>query len=295
MRLILTFLLTLILTSGLYAQKITRNEFVEGSQKIVEVYENDLLKEVETYTANKLESTDVYYYSDSGELEYLERYNSADELLYKETYFRNRDGSLRRLVRDEFSGLYHHWFYKDDKISESWLIEGERRTRSIYTDGRVDRRVVYEGDEIISDETFNYSPKGTLSTSSEIFDDQQIQKNYDREGLLKLVRVYSDDILVKQTEYQYSDGEVILEKISGHGQRERVEYIRDEEGELTSSSYFINDTLKKRHYFHGEEGETIEYFRDGTIYQKEYYKDGERVQKDLYLNGELFSSEKLDE
>lgn len=295
MRTCLIFFIILIITSGLFSQRITRNEFAEGSQKIVEVYENDLLKEVETYTANKLESTDVYYYSDNGELEYQERYDSADELLYKETYYRNRDGSLRRLVRDEFSGLYHHWFYKDDKISESWLIEGDRRTRSIYTDGRVDRRVVYEGDEIISDETFNYSPRGTILTSSEIFDGQQIQKNYDWDGLLTLERVYNDDILVKQTEYQYKDGELMLEKVSGHGQRERVEYIRDEEGELTSSSYFINDTLKKRHFFFGEEGETIEYFREGTLYQKEYYKDGERIQKDLYLNGELFSSEKLDE
>lgn len=295
MRFFLSTLIILILTSGLNAQKISRNEFIEGSQKIVEVYEDELLKKVETYTANSLESTDIYYYSENGELEFLERYDNNEEFLYKETYYRNRDGSLRRLVRDEFSGLYHHWFYKDNKISESWLIEGDRRTRSIYTDGRVDRRVVYKGDEIISDETFDYSPKGTIISSSESFEDEEVQKDYDRDGFLTRARVYSDGILTKQTNYQYRDGELVLETVSGHGQRERYEYYRDEEGELTSTSYFINDTLKKRYDYFGEEGETIEYYRDGTLYQKEYYRDGERIQKDLYLNGKLFSSEKLNE
>lgn len=291
----LLYLFILLNSVNIFSQSRTVSEYIEGSQRVVEIYENGQLKEVETYYSEKLESRDIYFYDENGELKYLERYNSEGEKLYRDSYFRNSDGSLRRLIRSEDSGLYHHWFYSDNKISESWLIEGDMKTRSLYKDGRVKQRVVYSGDDVISNEQFYFSDNGLLLRTVMTSNGNETVKEYNSEGLLVRVSLLTDGILNKLSEYRYREEFLILETITGHGLRERIEYNRDDEGELTSTSHFINDSLKRRHIYLGQDGEHIEYYREDTLYQKEFYIDGERVQRDLYLNGELYRSEKFNE
>lgn len=273
-------------------QILTRKLIIDGNQKDIEFYNNRLISNIEKYKNDQLLSSTIYQYNIDKQLTGIEQQDAEKIVLYKEFYYRNSDGGLRKIFRSTNEGYYIHWFYNDGFVVESWLIEDNRSTRTKYNlDGSLLIITVYVDDEIYSTEEFSYRKNGILVFSKKISGDIVTQKLFNSDGTIYEIRELNSDILIRKTQNIYKDKLLIKEIITGHGKKEEYQYIRDDEDEINIILQQINGVLHQKTIIESEESKIFEYYRDGVIYLKEYYTNGERVQKDLFLNGELFKSE----
>lgn len=276
--------------------ELIKIEFLDDNSKIIELYSNNLLVKSEKYEDDILKYEEAYDYNNKRELIKVENLNSDGEIIYTENFYRNQDGSLRKLLKSSSGGYYNHWFYKNGIIIETWLVEDDIATRTKYdNEGKVLAVIRYDGEEIVSVEDLTYSDLGNLKLSIKKSGSILLEKKYDLDGNITENRLLDNDILLRKTMYVYRDNLLFKETIIGHGKREEFVYERDNSDDISSILYYINSVLKKIEYIDSEDSEIFEYYRDDQIYLKEYYFQGERIKRDLYLNGKLFKSESISE
>ncbi len=268
---------------------------IEGSEEESEYYKNKKIIRIEKIDKDILLNTSYYFYNSRNELSKVEVKDLNDELLYIDQYLRYRDGSLRKLIRTSEDGFVNHWIYKSGNIVETWLIEGNKSNRTkFHEDGVIDSVIEYDNNKEISNETYLYSSSGELLETTKITGDIRIEKKY-QDNKVYSFKSLENDRLIKKSEYSYKGDYVSKEIITGHGMKEEYEYFRDEEDEITTVKYYINNNLKRNTSVVDDKSENIEYYRDGIIYLKEYYVEGEKIKKELFHNGLLFKSESLSE
>jgi hypothetical protein len=271
-------------------------EIREDNSKTIEIYTNDRLSDKSIFEYDKLTVIEGYIYDRNFRLSEVKRFNSSNELLYRDLYFRSDDGSLRKLQRSISDGFYMHWFYKNGSIVESWLVEGEKTTRTEFNiDGTLKIITVFGNKKEESSEYFEYWSNGKVKYSEKSFGDIIEKKDFNKNGLKIKHNILENGIVSKYNQYEYSQELLTKEIITGHGLKEHNIYNRDESGDLTSIEYYIKDILKRVRIFESDESEIIEYYKDKLIYLKEFYFEGEKIKKDLYHNGKLFKSESFSE
>jgi len=275
---------------------LERRTIFDGINKTIEIYNDSGIDREEFYTKNILQYSNNFLYDDRGQLIYTKRLDSNEDERYVESYFYNKDGSLRKIERSTVEGYYIHWFYKDGYILESWLIEGDKSTRSIYNiNGTFSKISIYINDQIYSNKVFNYNKDNLLLNTVEITGSKKTDSQYNLSGELTEQREFYDDILSKRTTYKYKNSYLISEVISGHGKKEEYIYQRDMDGNIKQTDYLVNNVINKKSIYLNNSSYTTEEYKSGVIYLKEYYEKGEKIKRDLFLNGELFKSEKLSE
>ncbi len=277
-------------------QILTKKIVIDGNKKDIEFYNNRLITKIEKYKNDLLLNSTLYNYNSNKQLSGIEQLDVDQTVLYNEYYYRNSDGSLRKIFRSTNEGYYIHWFYNDGLVVESWLVEDNRSTRTKYhLDGSLLNVTVYLDNEIFSTEKFSYNENGDPDFSKKTSGDVVTLKQFNSDGTTYEIRELNNDILVKKTQNIYEDKLLIKEIITGHGKKEEYQYLRDDEDEVNVIIHKINGVLHQKTIIQSEESEIFEYYRDGVIYLKEYYINGERIQKDLFLDGELFKSESFSE
>lgn len=267
----------------------------EDGLTIEYIYSDNLLFNVITYNNGKLVNKEVYTYNKRKLINVICT-DINEEILYVDKYFRNKDGSLRKLIRQSSDDFLNHWLYKDGIIIESWLVKGDLYTRTKYNlKGKIVDIIQYKDNITLSSEHLDYNTEGMLITSSKISGTRVIQKIYNLDGNIEESKVLDNGILVQKNNYEYNDNLISKEIVTGHGKHEETLYERDESDEVSSIHFYINGELKKIKLIDGEDSEIFEYYRNNVIYLKEFFIQGERIQRDLYLDGKLFKSESKSE
>ncbi|MBN2618748.1 MAG: hypothetical protein JXR64_10615 [Spirochaetales bacterium] len=276
-----------------YTDLITK-ETKKNKSRNIEEYNNSKLTKIYYYQNDELESVDIYMYNSTKELINISKFDSEDELISQISYFRNIDGTLRKVVQKELDEYINQIFYRDGTVYESWLTEDSTLTRRIYRDDGLPQKVIiYKDNKIISNKEFEYDSNGKLLTQTLVKNSEtEISYFNDSENITEL-RILGNGILLKKSLYEYRDNLLVLETITGHGKKEEFYYEYNEENKITSINEYINGILKKIHYFIDDDTEVYEYYKDNTIYLKENFYQGEKISRDIYLDGKLFNSEKI--
>ncbi len=275
---------------------LVKIEIIKESSTEIEFYDNNRLTKLESYKKGELNSYIVFYYDKNWNLSQKEYFNSNSEINYTDIYHRKNDGGLRKLERINSENFIQQWIYNNGLIVETWLIEGSIKTRSLLnSDGKVKSEIVYREDELVSIEEFEYSSIGNIKNRIKKIGNERVENFYGQTGLLLENKVYIEDILQKKTAYSYLDNLIKEIIITGHGKRERVEYMYiSGEDEPYIKNFYINNLLDKK-IMTDKENEIIEYYKNDMIFLKEYFASGEKVKKDFYLDGKLFKSENYSE
>ena len=270
---------------------------IENNNKTVEVFNNNLLSNITSYLEEIVVQRINYTYNSKNYISKIEYYNENNILEYKDEYYTNNDGSLRKIIRKKRNDYSLNWFYKNGKIVESWLTEENKTTRTIYLDnGKIDTETIYNNNIEISMEKNTYRANGTISFKRKVNSKETIESNYNNSNLIIDEKLYKNEILTKITKFIYDKNLYLIESIStGHGIKEKVLYIRNEDGVLKETQIYINDLIDYKIIFFDENRETYEFYRDGIIILKEYYINNEKIKRELYLDGKLYKSEKLNE
>lgn len=275
---------------------LLNKEITEGSKKNIEYYDNNIIIKNEEYKKSILLSSTLYHYNSKRQLLWIEQLGPDNIQLYKEQYYRNSDNSLRKILRSNLDGYYIHWFYNDGLVVESWLIEDKDSTRTKFNlDGALSSITNYINNEIESKEEYRYKDDSTLDFSVKTSGDFVTQKMYNADGSTSEIREFKNDILIKNSRFEYNDKLLERQVITGHGKKEEFIYSRNDDDEIKIIIYKINGILNQKTIIQSKEFEIFEYYRDGVIYLKEYYTNGEKTQRDLFLDGELFKSENFSE
>lgn len=276
--------------------KIEKIVYIDNDSVIEEIYSENLLREIHTINKEILTSQDIYTYKNDNELYMVESLDAEKNILYVDRYYRNPDGSLRKLIRNSPDGYQNLWFYKNGSIIESWFIKDIFTTRSKYNlTGKLLEQIEYENEDIVSNEVFEYSDNGTVNRSNKVSGTKVFDKRYNSNGKIVEIRILENNILEQKSNFEYVNDLISKEIITGHGKREETIYERNDSDDISSVFFYINGELKKVKLIESEDSEIYEYYRNNLIYLKEYIFQGERIRRDLYLDGKLFKSEKNNE
>ena len=269
--------------------------YIENTSEIEEIYSNNLVSNVITKDKGIIESIENLYYTDDNRLTRIEKFDGNNNLIYKDIFYRNSSGSLRKLTRESSDGYFSYWLYQNNLLIEYWLVKNNSATRTLYnSDGTFSEVVNYIDEKEVSKEIFTYRDMNIIN-SIKTGNNITVYKDYNDSGLIKEERTLEAGVLKKKINYNYIEGILKSELLTGHGKREEIVYNRDSDNEILSINYYINDELKKINSITDEESEIIIYYRNNEIYLKEFYYQDELIKKDLYLNGKIFKSENIDE
>lgn len=269
---------------------------VEGSEKKIDYYSSGRIEKSEMYKDSELDSIEKYIYDNSSRLVRLDLLNSSEELIYSDNYYRNRNGSLRRIHRTSDDGYQNYWYYKDGSISEFWHITNNTKIATSYNeDGEVYSKKGYVDDQISYEETLTYSKDGLLQKSVKVKGDIEEEKYYNNSGLVYEYKVLESGLLIRKHFYTYKGDSLIKETVNGHGKKEEILFTLDADGEPVLTSYYENGNLIKNVIDEGDNIQIIEFYKDENIFLKEFMDNGEKVKTEYYLDGVLFKSESFSE
>lgn len=269
---------------------------VEGPKKKIDYYSEGRIDSSETYRDSELRTIEKYIYNESSLLVRLDLMDSDEEIIYSDYYYRNRDGSLRRIHRTSDEGYQNYWYYKDGSISEFWhIIDNTKIVTSYNEDGEVYRKKGFIDELLSYEENLTYTEDGILLKSVKVKDNIEEEKYYNKSGLVSEFKILENGLLTRKHLYSYQGDSLIKETINGHGKKEEILFTLDTEGEPVLTSYYENDKLIKNVIDEGDNLQIIEYFKDENIFLKEFMDNGEKVKTEYYLDGVLFKSESISE
>ncbi|MDA3811129.1 MAG: hypothetical protein PF518_12475, partial [Spirochaetaceae bacterium] len=214
----------------------------------------------------------IYVYNENAELLQIDKKDEADNLISSIDYTLRNDGSIRSFNEYEEGNLTHGEIWNSfhgQLYMEQRQTEGKRDIVYYNEDNKVVKILQYDGENLISDEVYEYYSDGTekliIKTNflkSEII---QISKNVD--GLIIREEKFRSDLLLYVIRYSYSAGNLVLKEKSGSGLREKWLYT------------YENDQIKKE-----------DYYKQGVLVQKKKYTDPDTNSYiiELYNNDEIF-------
>lgn len=276
--------------------QLIKKEVTEDDKLTISSYENSRIIKKSLFVADELRSFIEYEYDENNQLFLSTSKDSHGETIYRDRFFRHKNGSLRKIERNSEDGYINYWYYEDGVVVETWQFDGESRIRTEYKNSsEILRKTIYEDDKVVSKTEYNYNDSGKLEKTVNVTGDREITKLYSAQGLVLEKNIIENDILVKKFKNIYEDGNLISETIGGHGLTEEIFYSYNDEDEIVTTTNYINKNLVSKNVVTGENSELIEYYKDGELYLKEYFSHKERVKRELFLDGVLFKSEIISE
>lgn len=269
-----------------------------------EYYRNGVLDERIVYdTYGNIIRDDLYYLGsldlqiiytyEFGLLKYKELYSAEEELIEKQIFYRYEDGSLRKIVYEDFEGEVKTIGWSSPLLGNEalteWTAEGDRIEYSNLNDQGQPllNREFYE-DDMVSEISSQYNGDGEIIEQIEIdFDsNRRVEQKYGEFGI-ESERVYFDDKLESITRYFYDNGLLQRKESSGKQRFETWDYTYNEDN-ISEISYSLNRELNQVTRYLENETKEIEYYSDGEIRILLTYINGTEVSREYLRDGEVF-------
>jgi len=264
-----------------------RKRVVESDEDTVTLYNYaGRVEEERTYREGNLIEKKEFSYS-GNLLSEARVYDGEGHILYRDIYYRDRDGRLMRIVRkgveqERQVSAYSFW---EGNILEEW--HGSNNSGLLF-------RFNERGDVIAKERWV----EGELQEREEFFlrDDKPIRtvKDNYKTGR-KTVTTFTPDgdmtglittekgRLIEEVEFIYRDGLLKEKRRRVPGMRETWRYEYDQDDELAIEEYWADNTLRKVIVYTGENSYYEELYRGGSAFLRIYYKDEQKVKEEFLL------------
>jgi len=297
-------------------EEVQRVEVVrDGTTTTEAVFQDDLLESRavrrddgvllnETrYSGGTLTERWEYHY-DGSLLSSREVFDSADELLYRESYSYWRDDTLRSMVKEDQSEIRTEYRYNDGRLEEEWVSRpGESERFEFDGAGRLVIRELFAGDELAEQEVRIYwgTESGSLLKLVVVSSGDEItRRGYDERGRLTSERREESGDLISELVRTFGEEHLLLEVETDDGGTRRWEYEYTDEGDDERVTYYEDGQLVEvRHLVigpddgrdDGREGlqanRMTELFNRGEPVLRIYYDGQLRLREEVIRNGEV--------
>ena len=222
--------------------------------------------------------------------------DEADQLLYRETYFYWRDGTLRSIVKDEASAVRTEYRYTDGRLREEWISRpgGSERFR-FDAAGRLVTRERFVNGELVEQEVRQYwgaTSEAVIRDVVIVAGGETLRRGYDERGRLVSERDEIDGAVVRELTRLF-DGDLLAAEIEEErNATRRWDYRYADDGEQTGVTYRENGQLVEVSYLvlgpeDAPADRMTELYRRGEPILRVYYAGRERIREEVIRDGEV--------
>jgi hypothetical protein len=176
----------------------------------------NLLLEIKYDIHGEIEEKDIYAYNNEGKVIEEISYLSEDEIAEHKTYVYNENGLLAKAFKHYADGskdmiVYEYGSHGNLTTKTTMDSEGEAEAKEVYEwkDKNLSSKEVYEFDELILKETYEYDDKGNrVEVSKWSPDEENSRTEYfynERNEIIKTLEYNNDNKLVSKTLYTYDE------------------------------------------------------------------------------------------
>lgn len=227
-----------------------------------------------------------------GDVETLRAYLPDGSLEYEERLYRYPDGAPREIRRTSAEEERIYRYRRTTGLPfEEWYQRGEeRKVWRFGPGGRIVESITWEGEEMLVQERFSYSPDGSLAEAvREDLSEAEVRLRRYADGRLVVEELRREDRPGQTTRFTYDSAGRLIQEVREDPDGSLVlDYEYDEEGEIKLERRRRNNqvTLLVRYT---ETGRIEDRYRRGALVLRSFFEGDTRVREELYREGRLIT------
>ena len=228
------------------------------------------------YFEGKIVSTAQFIYDDKDHITEALNYDNEGRLMLYQQFMYHPDDSLWQIFQQNQTSLYQKNQVYTDNRQDTLAVD-------YYQRGMLSRTLTYHSQILAREKIYSYKDGYPVKKFFKNLQDMTERiEYYNQDQILTAVTFLRDNQFIEHEEYFYQGKKLISKTVEDQeGQISRYDYQYDENGVLTKSDLYQDNTLRQSTIYLPDGKYIIEYYAFGQMRMSELYENNVLVEQNI--------------